>query len=98
MYFLSVVRNFIKLFLKQKMAKNRDADVAMKLDMSLNDFKIMKIEALRDFLSLRNKSTDGDFETLVSRCVLCFLPNFDKFVELLNLNFSRFRTKYIINF
>ena len=59
------------------MAKNndngsRDADVAiMKLDMTLNDFKLMKIEALRDFLSLRNKSSDGDFETLVSRCVLC---------------------------
>jgi hypothetical protein len=62
------------------MAKNNDngsrgeADVAiMKLDMTIRDFKLMKIEALRDFLSLRNKSTDGDFETLVSRCVLCLL-------------------------
>ena len=36
-------------------------------NMCLNDFKLMKIEALRDFLSLRKKSTDGDFETLVSR-------------------------------
>ena len=51
-----------------------DTDVAiMKHDMTLNDFKLMKIEALRDFLSLCNKSTDGDFETLVSRCVLRLL-------------------------
>ncbi|XP_028407527.1 uncharacterized protein LOC114530141 [Dendronephthya gigantea] len=63
------------------MAKNsddgsRDADVAiMKLDMTLSDFKLMKIEALRDFLSLRKKSTDGDFETLVSRAFAAWEEN-----------------------
>ena len=36
-------------------------------DMTLMDFRLMKIESLRDFLALRKKSTEGDLETLVSR-------------------------------
>ena len=52
---------------------SQDADAIMKLDVTLSGFKLMKIEALKDFLSLRNKSTDGDFETQVSRCILCLL-------------------------
>ena len=35
-----------------------------KSDMKLEDFKLMKIEALRNFLSIRKKLTDGDFDTL----------------------------------
>lgn len=83
MYFLCTSYNLTKTnyFLNQvKMAKNNDngsldAGVAiMKFDMTLSDFKMMKVEALRDFLSLRKKSTNGDYETLASRCVLkaCF--------------------------
>ena len=34
---------------------------------TLNDFKLMKIECLQEFLALRKKPTDGDFDTLVSR-------------------------------
>ena len=33
----------------------------------LSDFKLMSTESLKIYLSLRNKSTDGDFETLVAR-------------------------------
>lgn len=37
--------------------------------LSLQDFKLMSIESLRVFLSMRNKSAEGDFETLFSRLV-----------------------------
>ena len=37
------------------------------LDMTIEDFKIMSVEALQAFLSLRRKSVEGDFDTLVSR-------------------------------
>lgn len=36
-------------------------------EMTLNDFRLMKIENLRDYLALRKKPTEGDFDTLVSR-------------------------------
>ena len=36
---------------------------------SIQDFKLMTIDALRVHLGLRKKSTDGDFDTLVSRYV-----------------------------
>jgi len=47
-------------------------------DMTLMDFRLMKIESLRDFLAWRKTSTEGDLETLVSRykytkCALIFL-------------------------
>ena len=45
------------------MAAEADAPAAM----PLQDFKLMSIESLRDFLSLRSKSPEGDFDTLVAR-------------------------------
>ena len=33
----------------------------------LEEFKMMSIESLQVYLSLRNKSPEGDFETLVYR-------------------------------
>lgn len=35
--------------------------------LTINDFKMMTIEALQVFLSVRKKSPEGDMETLVSR-------------------------------
>ena len=44
-----------------------EVNKTVRVDMTLNDFKMMKIESLRDFLTLRNKPTEGDFETLACR-------------------------------
>ena len=43
-------------------------------EMTLEKFKMWTVEALLTSLSLRNKSSEGDFETLVYRLVLFFLP------------------------
>jgi len=43
------------------------AGVTDSSEMNLNDFKLMKIESLRDFLALRNRLIEGDFDTLVCR-------------------------------
>ena len=41
------------------------SDEPEQVDMTLDEFKMMSVEALRVFLRLRNKSPEGDFETLV---------------------------------
>ena len=43
-------------------------------EMTLEKFKRWTVEALWTSLSLRNKSSEGDFETIVYRLVLFFLP------------------------
>ena len=43
-------------------------------EMTLEKFKMWTVEALLTSLSLRNKSSEGDFETIVYRLVLFFLP------------------------
>ena len=46
-------------------------------EMTLEKFKMWTVESLRTYLSLRNKSPEGDFETLVYRFVLfSYLTNF----------------------
>ena len=46
---------------------NDPVDAAFLNKMTLEDFKIMFIEALQLFLSLRKKPPEGDHETLVYR-------------------------------
>ena len=43
-------------------------------EMTLEKFKMWTVEALLTSLSLRNKSSEGDFDTIVYRLVLFFLP------------------------
>ena len=43
-------------------------------EMTLEKFKRWTVEALWTSLSLRNKSSEEDFETIVYRLVLFFLP------------------------
>ena len=43
--------------------------------MSLQDFKMWSEAALKNFLYLRKKSVDGDFETLVYRAMSAYEEN-----------------------
>ena len=47
--------------------------------MTVQDFKMMSVEALRVYLDLRKKSSEGDFETLVYRFV--FLITFNLIIK-----------------
>ena len=40
--------------------------------MTLAEFKMWSEPSLKNYLSLREKSVDGDFETLVYRYLFCF--------------------------
>ena len=46
---------------------NDPEDAAFLNKMTFEDFKVMSIEGLQVFLSLRKKSPDGDYEILVHR-------------------------------
>ena len=42
-------------------------------NMDYAKFEMMSIESLRIYLFMRNKSSEGDFRTLVSRYVMIFI-------------------------
>lgn len=52
---------------KNKVIDMDNEDTTFMNQMTLVDFKMMSIEALRVFLSLRKKPCEGDYETLVYR-------------------------------
>ena len=53
------------------MATGSDNDLAeVTEEMTLEKFKMWTTESLRTYSSLRNKSKEGDFETLVYKLVL----------------------------
>ena len=55
------------------MATGSDNDFAEVIEeMNLEKFKMWTVESLQTYLSLRNKSPERDFETLVYRFVLCY--------------------------
>ena len=56
-----------------KMANISDNDFAeVTEEMTLENINFPTVEALQTFLSIRNKSSEGDLETLVKRLVLLF--------------------------
>ena len=55
------------------MATGSDNDFAEVIEeMTLEKFKMWTVESLQTYLSLRNKSPERDFETLVYRFVLFY--------------------------
>ena len=55
------------------MAKGSDNDFAeVTEEMTLGKFKMWTVESLQTYLSFRNKSPEGDFETLVYKLVLFY--------------------------
>ena len=55
------------------MATGSDNDLSEAIEeMTLEKFKMWTVESLQTYLSLRNKSPERDFETLVYRFVLFY--------------------------
>ena len=63
---------------------NEKSDDSWRGEITLKNFKMWSYEALKNFLSLRKKYIDGDYETLVYTAMSAYEENIQVDVEVEN--------------